>query len=351
VTVNQRWLVFALLLVGSLLVFLLKPILMPFLVGALFAYLGDPIADRLEALRVNRTMAVCIVFLVFSLVFLLTLLFTLPVIGSQFDILIRKLPAWLHYIQSSVMPWLEQRLDLSPGSIAMIDYKELVSKNWMSAGQIMTRVSQQLAGSGMTLLAVGANLMLIPVVTFYLLRDWDLLMARLRDLLPRQWEPTVVSLAAECDEILGAFIRGQLMVMLALAVVYSLGLWVVGLELALLLGFIAGLASIVPYLGFIVGIVAASVAAYFQFHDWQSLMWVCVVFAIGQVLESTVFTPLLVGDRIGLHPVAVIFAIMAGGQLAGFTGVLLALPVAAVAMVWLRHLHERYKDSSMYRSG
>ena len=233
----------------------------------------------------------------------------------------------------------------------MIDYKELVSKNWMSAGQIMTRVLQQLAGSGMTLLAVGANLMLIPVVTFYLLRDWDLLMARLRDLLPRQWEPTVVSLAAECDEILGAFIRGQLMVMLALAVVYSLGLWVVGLELALLLGFIAGLASIVPYLGFIVGIVAASVAAYFQFHHCQSLMWVCVVFVIGQVLESTVFTPLLVGDRIGLHPVAVIFAIMAGGQLAGFTGVLLALPVAAVAMVWLRHLHERYKDSSMYRSG
>jgi predicted PurR-regulated permease PerM len=234
--------------------------------------------------------------------------------------------------------------------MAEIDYKSLISDNWMSAGQMVTKLSQQLAGSGLTLFALLANLMLIPVVTFYLLRDWDVMVARLRDLLPREWEPTVVTLVADCDEILGAFIRGQLLVMLALALVYSLGLWVVGLELALLLGCIAGLASIVPYLGFIVGIIAAAVAGWFQFHEWMPLVWVAVVFAIGQVLESTLFTPLLVGDRIGLHPVAVIFAIMAGGQLAGFTGVLLALPVAAVLMVWLRYLLGRYKGSSLYRS-
>lgn len=349
-TVNQRWFIFALLLVSALVVFLLKPILMPFLVGALLAYLGDPAADKLEALGLNRTLAVCAVFLGFSLLMVITLLFAIPMIGEQFNLLIRKLPQWLHYIQDSFLPWLQQLLQLSDGTIAAIDYKSLISQNWMSASQVLTRFSQQLAGSGIALFALLANMMLIPVVTFYLLRDWDVMMARLRDLLPREWEPAVVSVASECDEILGAFIRGQLLVMLALAVVYSLGLWVVGLELALLLGCIAGLASIVPYLGFIVGIVAATVAAWFQFSEWLPLVWVAVVFGIGQVLESTIFTPLLVGDRIGLHPVAVIFAIMAGGQLAGFTGVLLALPVAAVVMVWLRHLHGHYKDSSLYRS-
>jgi predicted PurR-regulated permease PerM len=350
VTVNQRWFAFVLLAVSALLVYLLQPILMPFLVGALLGYLGDPVTDRLEAMGLNRTGAVCVVFLGFTVLLLLTLLVTLPIIGHQFDILIRKLPQWLEFIHSSILPWLQQRLDLSQGTIDAIDYKSLISQNWLNAGQLLTRVSQHLAGSSMALVALLANLMLIPVVTFYLLRDWDVLVARLRDLLPRDWEPTIVSLTVECDEILGAFIRGQLLVMMALAGVYSLGLWVVGLELALLLGLIAGLASIVPYLGFIVGIVAATVAAYFQFHEWQPLFWVAVVFGIGQVLESTVFTPLLVGDRIGLHPVAVIFAIMAGGQLAGFTGILLALPLAAVVMVWLRHLHDRYKDSALYRS-
>ena len=173
-------------------------------------------------------------------------------------------------------------------------------------------------------------------------------MAHLRDLLPRSIEPTVVDLAAQCDEILGAFIRGQLLVMLALGIVYSTGLKLIGLDLAFILGVIAGLASIVPYMGFIVGIAAASIAAWFQFHELAMLLAVGGVFAVGQLLEGMVLTPLLVGDRIGLHPVAVIFAIMAGGQLAGFSGILLALPVAAVIMVLLRYAHSNYKDSELY---
>ena len=159
-----------------------------------------------------------------------------------------------------------------------------------------------------------------------------------------------MEVSLECHEILGAFIRGQLMVMLALGVIYSIGLSVVGLDLALLLGLLAGLASIVPYLGFIVGIFAASLAAYFQFQELLPLVWVAVVFGVGQMLESMILTPLLVGDRIGLHPVAVIFAVMAGGQLAGFVGILLALPVAAVIMVWMRHIHSHYKHSELYHA-
>jgi predicted PurR-regulated permease PerM len=200
------------------------------------------------------------------------------------------------------------------------------------------------------LLAWLANLVLIPVVTFYLLRDWHIVIERVHELLPRRSEPHIVRLASEADTMLGAFLRGQLSVMTALAVVYSLGLWIVGLDLALLIGLIAGLVSFVPYLGFITGIALAGIAAYLQFQELLPLVWVALVFGIGQMLEGMLLTPWLVGDKIGLHPVAVIFAIMAGGQLFGFVGVLLALPVAAVLMVILREARRRYIDSTLYAS-
>ena len=195
----------------------------------------------------------------------------------------------------------------------------------------------------------GYEQMLVPVVCFYLLRDWDLIMAKLRTLLPRRREDTVMALMRECHEVIGAFLRGQLLVMLALAVVYSAGLMLVGVELGLLIGVLAGLASIVPYMGFVVGIGAAVIAVLFQFGlELYPLLGVAAVFTVGQMMEGMLLTPLLVGDRIGLHPVAVIFAVLAGGQLFGFTGVLLALPVAAVIMVLLRHVHDLYKLSDLY---
>jgi predicted PurR-regulated permease PerM len=197
-------------------------------------------------------------------------------------------------------------------------------------------------------LAWVANLLLIPVLTFYFLRDWDWLVARVRALLPRPVEPTVSRLARESDEMLGGFLRGQLSVMVSLGAVYATGLWLAGIDLALLIGMLAGLVSFVPYLGFIVGAGVALVAALVQHGDWLHVLLVIGVFSVGQVLESFVLTPWLVGDRIGLHPVAVIFAVMAGGQLFGFLGVLLALPVAAVVMVLLRYAHQRYTASGLY---
>ena len=214
---------------------------------------------------------------------------------------------------------------------------------------IMQVLLSKVTTSSLAFLGWLANMLLIPVVTFYLLRDWDILVAKLRGLLPRKNEALTVQLIGECHEVLGAFMRGQLLVMLALGIVYAAGLMAIGLELGLLIGLLAGLASLVPYMGFIVGIGAALVAGLFQFGpDFFLLFAIVAVFGIGQLLESTLLTPLLVGDRIGLHPVAVIFAILAGGQLFGFTGVLLALPVAAVIMVLLRHLHQMYKESNMY---
>ena len=192
------------------------------------------------------------------------------------------------------------------------------------------------------------NLVLIPVVTFYLLRDWDLLIKGIRELLPRKIEPTVSTLASEINEVLGAFVRGQLMVMFALGVIYTAGLWLIGLDLAFIIGMGAGLLSVVPYLGTVVGLVAAVLAAVFQFQDLFHTIMVLLVFGAGQALEGMVLTPKLVGDRIGLHPVAVIFAVLAGGQLFGFLGILLALPVASALNVLVRHFRDEYTKSDLY---
>jgi len=188
----------------------------------------------------------------------------------------------------------------------------------------------------------------VPVVTFYLLRDWDKLVAHIDALLPREAQPTVRRLARETDSVLGAFVRGQLLVMLGLAIYYAVTLKLVGLDVGPLIGMIAGLVSFVPYLGFIIGIVASVIAALVQFHDAFHLVLVLAVFGVGNLLESYILVPKLVGDRIGLHPVAVIFAVLAFGELFGFIGVLLALPMASIAMVLLRFLRERYEASSLF---
>ena len=206
------------------------------------------------------------------------------------------------------------------------------------------------SGSGLAILGWLANLFLIPVLTFYLLRDWDHLVAGIQRLLPRRSEAVWVRLARESDEVLGAFLRGQMLVMFLLGVIYTTGLWVVGLDFALLIGMVAGLVSFVPYLGLIVGIVIAGIGSVLQSQGIADLPWVILVFVVGQLLEGTVLTPRLVGERVGLHPVAVIFAVMAGGQLYGFFGILLALPVAAVAMVMLRYVLQRYRASGLYAS-
>jgi predicted PurR-regulated permease PerM len=191
-------------------------------------------------------------------------------------------------------------------------------------------------------------MVLIPVLTFYLLRDWDILVARFRELLPRRHAEKVTQISLECDDMLAGFIRGQLLVMSALSLIYTVGLMIIGVELALLLGVIAGVVSFVPYLGLIVGVVLSGLAALLQFGDWMPVVYVVIVFSVAQMIEGMVLTPRFVGERIGLHPVAVIFAVLAGGQLFGFTGVLLALPVAAVVVVLLKHAHERYVSSDLY---
>ncbi len=349
-TASNRWLWLAGLFFLGWLVYLLTPILSPFLVGILLAYLGDPLVDRLERWKLSRTWGVVLVFVLFSLVLLIGLLVLVPMLGKQLVRLYQLTPQMLDWLQSAALPWVQAKAGLPEGFWRFDRLKAALSGHLDKTTDLLGVVVAQATASSLALLGWLGNLLLIPVVSFYLLRDWDLMMARLRGLLPRRQEGLVVRLMGECHEVLGAFLRGQMLVMLALAVIYSVGLMAIGLELGLLIGVLAGLASIVPYMGFVVGIGAAIAAALFQFggEALYPLIGVGVVFMVGQLLEGMLLTPLLVGDRIGLHPVAVIFAILAGGQLFGFTGVLLALPVAAVIMVLLRHVHDLYKLSELY---
>ena len=332
-----------------LLIYLLQPILTPFLVGMGIAYLGDPIVDRLEP-TVGRIGGVVIVFAGLFLIMTLGVLLLIPMLAAELGTLIKNIPNFFLWLQQTASPLLVEWFGIDPFDVNMGKIKQQISGNWTEVGSIVRRLLLEITASGYALFLSLTNLVLIPVVGFYLMRDWDLLVGYLRETLPRNIEPIVSELARECDEVLSAFLRGQMLVMLALGSIYSLGLVMIGLDLALIIGMMAGLASIVPYLGFLVGIVAATLAALFQYQDLFPLVYVVIVFGIGQMLEGMVLTPLLVGDRIGLHPVAVIFAILAGGQLFGFIGILLALPFAAVIMVFLRFIHDRYKDSDYYHA-
>ncbi|MGR9046398.1 MAG: AI-2E family transporter [Gammaproteobacteria bacterium] len=347
-TDSQKWLVFTFLAASIWLIYLLSAILMPFVFAGILAYLADPLADKLESYRLTRTQSVSIVFVAMSLVLILVLLLVIPGLEYQIGRFLTNLPTYAVWLNESVIPKIERRFELDIGPIDMNKIATILKGHWQKAGGLAATVMGSVSRSGAVVFEWLMNLLLVPVVTFYLLRDWDVLLAKIVDLLPRRAAPIVIKLAREVDTVLAAFLRGQFLVMLALGLIYSIGLWITGLDMALLIGMLAGLISFVPYLGSLVGIVVASVAALFQFHDVLYLIPVALVFSLGQALEGMLLTPWLVGDKIGLHPVAVIFSVLAGGQLFGFLGILLALPVASIIMVLIRHVHDIYRDSDFY---
>ncbi len=332
-----NWLI-AIVVTGWLF-YLLAPVLTPFVAAALLAYIGDPLADRLQKLKMPRTLAVVCVFLITFLAIGLLILLIGPLIAAQVGALFDALPeiarkaeeVWL----PTVMGWLNMEAGAEVGLSAFLaNYSEMFG-SW--SGKVLTSVGR----SGGALAAAVLSLFLIPIITFYMLRDWDNITAHLGALVPESQRETVFKLARESDEVLGAFLRGQLLVMLALAIIYSFGLWIVDLEFAIAIGVVSGLVSFVPYLGFVFGIALALLTMALDPNLWQ-LVGVFATFAIAQGIEGSILTPKLVGDRIGLHPVIVIFAVAAGGQLFGFFGILLALPAAAVLSVLVRFAYDRY---------
>ena len=342
-TNDQKLLTLGALGATGYLLYLLAPVLTPFVAAGLLAYIGDPLADRLQKMRLPRSVAVLVVFLLTFVVLGGLVLLLLPLVSSQFGALLEVLPRYLQLLEDQVWPHIAGFLG-EGGDDAEIGLAALIERYGADAASLGGTLLSQLGRSGGALLTGIINLFLIPVLTFYLLRDWDLIIARLGALVPARNREAVFTLARETDETLGAFLRGQLLVMFGLAVMYSGGLMLIGLKFALAIGVVAGLVSFVPYLGFIFGIGLASLTA-INSPDGGGLLQlglVVVVFSVAQFIEGSVLTPKLVGDRIGLHPVLVIFAVMAFGLLFGFFGVLLALPAAAAIAVFVRFAYNRY---------
>jgi predicted PurR-regulated permease PerM len=331
------------------LVWLLAPVLTPFVVAALLGWLGDPVVDRLERSGRSRNTSVMIVFSVMAALVLLSLLLLLPLLQRQLVTLFESLPRYRQWLVGTGLPWLEQKTGLQ--LVGWLDPQRLFAlarAHWEQAGGAAATLLGYLSRSGFALLGWIANIVLLPVLTFFFLRDWDLLVERVAALVPRDHTATVSRLASESSLVLGGFLRGQLLVMVILGVLYGAGLSMIGLDVGILIGVVAGVLTFVPYLGPATVIILGGMAALIEYGDWQHFAGVIAVFGIGQVIESLWLTPKLVGDRIGLHPAAVIFAVLAGGQLFGFLGMLLALPVAAIANVLLRYAHERYTHSRLY---
>ena len=333
------------------LIHLLTPVLVPLFVAAILAYLGDPLVDRLENKGLSRTLSVTVVFSGIFVGLSGIAIIVLPLLERQIVAFASRLPLYIDWIQESLLPWLFGHIGMEKDHLDLGSVRGLVAEHIGSATGMVQFLLASVSKSGLTLVGWAANLVLIPVVTFYILRDWDNIIEHLGSLIPRGNFQTVSNLANESDAVLGAFLRGQMMVMAALASIYTIGLWIIGVEFSLLIGVLAGLVSFVPYLGFLLGILIAGVMALVQFQELMPVVWVVAVFGFGQLLEGVLLTPLLVGDKTGLHPVVVIFSILIGGQLFGFVGVLLALPVAAVLMVIVRHIHASYMKSDLYGGG
>lgn len=345
--------VFILAVIASIgwVIYLLMPVISPFIAAFFLAYLMNPLVTRMAKYNMPRWLTISIVFLGIMVGLAIGAWYLIPMIWDQIRYALDSIPNAISWVNQHALPWLERNFKISLDRISVNELTnnvmEYVQTNYSvnSVQSMMYRIAQ----SGLSIMHVGGVLVLIPVIAFYFLLDWNNMICRLQLLIPRQYEPTVVQITKECHAVLGAFVKGQLLVMLLLGMVYAIGLQVIGIEVGLIIGLVAGLCSIIPYLGFAIGIIAALVAASLQYGlDWLQLFLVLVVFMIGQIIESYVLQPFLLGDKIGLSPVAVVFAVLAGAQLYGFVGMLIALPVAAVIVVLLRHLYHSYEESVFY---
>ncbi len=331
--------------------YLLKPVVLPFIAAFLVAYLFSPLVDKLHRIGLPRWLSIGIVFIGIGVIVTLAIWYVVPLVWQQLIYARDSIPAGIHWLNYTFLPWVSQTFNVEAMEIDTEQISKVVMEyiqtNY-SADSIQS-VVLRVAQSGLNFIQIGGVVVLIPIIAFYFLLDWDRMLESLRRLIPRHYEKTTLGIVGECHNVLGAFVKGQFLVMFLLGVVYAVGLQLIGLEVGLIIGMVAGLASIIPYLGFGVGIIAAVIATLFQFGiDWTHLALVIIVFMIGQAIEGYILQPFLLGDKIGLSPVAVVFAVLAGAQLAGFLGMLIALPVAAVIVVLLRHARECYEKSRLY---
>ena len=342
------WLAFALLL------YALGPVLTPFIAAAILAYALGGGVDYLDGRRIGpvavpRTLAVTLVILLFLSALGTLVLIVVPVLNKELPLLIAQVPMFLSKLDSLLGPRLRDmgvKVQLDGSGIRALLTAQLAT----SGDEIWSTVLSSARIGGAAVLGWTVTVMLVPVVLFYMLLDWHKLLARVAGAVPRRWLVQTTGMAQEVNLLLAQYLRGQLLVMLVLAVYYSLLLSLAGFDVALPVGILTGLLVFIPYLGFGLGLLLALMAAVLQFSDWHGLIAVALIYGVGQVFEGFFLTPRLVGERIGLNPLAVIFALLAFGQLFGFVGVLLALPTSAVLMVAFRHLRHHYLRSSFYNA-
>jgi predicted PurR-regulated permease PerM len=331
-----------------LLLWLLSGVLLPFVAGIALAYLLDPIADRLERLGLSRTLATCLILASFAAVVVIALLLIYPVLARQIAGLVRRLPELIDQARDRVLPHINALLE-SLGGAGIEKVQAAATGQAEKAVGIAVGFLGGLITSGAAIIDALSLLVITPVVAFYMIRDWDRLVKLVDDWLPRRHYDVLREQLSEIDRVLAGFVRGQLMVCAFLGAFYAIGLSLVGLEFGLVIGLLSGALSIIPYVGTLVGFLATAVIAVIQF--WNEPWWIAVavgIFGLGQFLEGNVVSPKLVGDKVGLHPVWLMFALLAFGSLFGFVGVLLAVPVAAIIGVLIRFGLGRYRQSPLY---
>ncbi|MBQ8750483.1 MAG: AI-2E family transporter [Alphaproteobacteria bacterium] len=327
--------------------YVLRSVLMPFVAGILLAYLLDPMVDKLEKFKLSRLSSTLIVCFITILIIVPALVLLIGMIENQISLLIQATPKYLTLIMEKIRPTLENLNERFP-DLKSANIEELVKNNIGNSMKFIGKVLKALISNGFALINLISLLLIMPIVTFYMLRDWDNFVKKFESLLPKKSKKSIMATFKDIDKIIAGFIRGQLSVCLILGIFYSIGLKLVGLELGLLVGFIAGIISFIPYVGSITGFVVGCILAFAQYGDITHVLYVVGVFMLGQFIEGNFLTPKLVGESVGLHPVWVMFALLAGGVLLGFLGLMLAVPLAAIIGVLVRLAIKRYKLSSLY---
>lgn len=331
---------------AGLLLLALSDVLAPFLFAALLAYAVNPLVNKLAEKGLPRSVGSALAILVFILLLIALVISVVPLLVELSGRIALRAPSLLSTLQTQILPWLHQKL----GITITLDFPHLsafIQEHANELRALVGKLASSIGKSGKSIFDGLVFAVLVPVVLYYLLVDWKVVTHRLNELIPRRWSFQANKMLTEIDDVLGQFLRGQLSVMLLLAIYYALTLWLAGLDFALPVGLITGLLIFIPYLGFSLGLILAVTTALLQ-DGGNPILWVALIYGVGQVIEGFLLTPWLVGERIGLHPVAVIFALLAFGQLFGFAGLLLALPAAAALLVALRTLHQRYLASDYY---
>ncbi|MEP9397342.1 AI-2E family transporter [Mesorhizobium sp. KR2-14] len=341
------WIVAAVVL--ALFIYLFSGILLPFVAGMVLAYFLDPVADRLQRLGLSRVMATILILVAFVIVLTLALVILIPILATQLADFIAKLPEYLSQLQGLITSfdpqWIEQRFGVNPNSL-----REGLNSLLTTGFGFITTVFQSIWSSGVALFSIASLFVVTPVVAFYMLLDWDRMIATVDSWIPRDHVDTVRQLASDINTATAGFVRGQGTLCLVLGIMYAVGLTLTGLKFGVLIGLFAGLISFIPYVGSLVGLVLSVGLAFVQFWpDWLMVVAVACVFFVGQFIEGNILQPRLVGKSVGLHPVWLMFALFAFGALFGFVGLLIAVPAAAAIAVLVRFGISRYLESPLYR--